>query len=211
MATSRGRRFVAYLESRKNLAGSACGLLGLGLTFTGLAGAYWPVVVAGLYGAGALVAPPDRPGAPRFPTPSEQLDALRADFATLREYLARVELPPAAAEPLGLLDQALERLLDPGPAADGLAGDPGGLHVVGRVIRDDVPEAVDAYVRTRWWERVASGAVTAEDHLARQLRALLGQAVAVAGGLRDAEALRQEAHTRYVEGTTPDAHRPPEP
>lgn len=48
---------MAYVESRKNLTGSACGIAGLALTFTGLAGAYWPVVIAGLYGAGCT----DRP------------------------------------------------------------------------------------------------------------------------------------------------------
>ena len=72
MATN--NTFLRYLESRKNLAGCACGIAGLVLTFTGLAGVYWPVVVAGLYGAGALIAPPERPPLPDFPDPSAQLD-----------------------------------------------------------------------------------------------------------------------------------------
>ncbi len=88
---------LRYLESRKNLTGSACGLVGLALTLTGAAGSLWPVVVAGLYGAGALFAPPERPPAPAFPDAAEQLDALRTDLATLRAYLTEVELPPAAA------------------------------------------------------------------------------------------------------------------
>src|SRR4051794_11217802 len=51
---------VDYLGSTKNLVGSICGLLGLGLFLTGVAGAYWPFVVAGLYAAGALAAPPEK-------------------------------------------------------------------------------------------------------------------------------------------------------
>lgn len=94
MATS---RLLGFLESRKNLTGSACGIAGLALTFAGVAGPYWPVVVAGLYGAGALIAPPERPALPDFPDPSAQLEQLRADFGKLREYLDGVELPPAAA------------------------------------------------------------------------------------------------------------------
>jgi len=77
-------RFMGYLESRKNIAGSACGLAGLVLTFTGVAGPYWPVVVVGLYGAGALIAPPERPALPDFPDPSAQLDEVRADFDRLK-------------------------------------------------------------------------------------------------------------------------------
>ena len=80
MATS---KFLGYLESRKNLTGSACGLVGLVLTFVGVAGPYWPVVVVGLYGAGALIAPPERPPLPDFPDPSAQLKELRDDFEKL--------------------------------------------------------------------------------------------------------------------------------
>jgi hypothetical protein len=43
---------------------------GLALHFAGLTGSYWPLVVGGLYGAGALIAPPKRPAAPDFPDPS---------------------------------------------------------------------------------------------------------------------------------------------
>ncbi|MFD0257066.1 hypothetical protein ACFVH7_02120 [Kitasatospora indigofera] len=59
MATS--NRFLAYLESARNLAGCAGGALGLVLHFTGVAGPWWPGAVAGLYGLGALLAPGRRP------------------------------------------------------------------------------------------------------------------------------------------------------
>jgi hypothetical protein len=59
VATSR-QRLLRYLYSNKNLVGSAGGLVGLGLFFTGVVGELWPLVVAGLYGAGALATPPNR-------------------------------------------------------------------------------------------------------------------------------------------------------
>ncbi|MGW9031172.1 hypothetical protein ACWGQ5_45460 [Streptomyces sp. NPDC055722] len=196
MATS---RFLRYAESRKNIAGSACGLVGLVLTFTGVAGAYWPVVVAGLYGAGALIAPPERPTLPQFPDPSTQLDELRADFGQLRAYLADVELPPAAAGRLTELTDVLSALLDPGWVADVLAQDPEGVHALSRAVRQDLPEAVDTFVRARWWSRMTPGQEPPERHLERQLTLLHDEASRLASALRETEARRQETHTRYLE------------
>ncbi|MFB6834870.1 hypothetical protein ACFCXJ_38815, partial [Streptomyces hydrogenans] len=102
MATS--NPVLRYAESRKNLTGCLCGLAGLGIGLTGAAGGLWPLVVLGLYGAGALIAPPERPDAPAFPSAGEQLESLRADHATLREYLAEVELPEDARTRLDELD-----------------------------------------------------------------------------------------------------------
>ncbi|WP_329553149.1 hypothetical protein [Streptomyces sp. NBC_00696] len=195
MATS---KFLGYLESRKNLTGSACGLVGLVLTFVGVAGPYWPVVVVGLYGAGALIAPPERPPLPDFPDPSAQLDELRDDFEKLGGYLADVELPPAAAGRLTELNQLLAGLLDPRITHD-LAQDPEGVHILSRAIRQDVPEAVDTFVRTRWWTRLAPGTEPPERHLERQLTVLQEEAQGLAANLREVEARRQESHTRYLE------------
>ncbi|MEU6255593.1 hypothetical protein [Streptomyces sp. NPDC047043] len=188
-----------YLESRKNIAGSACGLAGLVLTFTGVAGPYWPVVVAGLYGAGALIAPPERPPLPDFPDPSAQLDELRGDFGRLGAYLADVEVPPVAAGWLTQLHELLSGLLDPGWAAELLAQDPEGLHVLARAVRQDVPEAVDTFVRTRWWTRLAPGQEPPERHLERQLSLVHEELKRVATALRETEERRQESHTRYLE------------
>ncbi|MEV6654193.1 hypothetical protein [Streptomyces sp. NPDC051219] len=196
MATN---RFLSYLESRKNLTGSACGVAGLALTFTGLAGAYWPAVVAGLYGAGALIAPPERPAAPHFPDPAEQLGVLREDFGTLQAYLDSLELPPAAAGKLTELRQLYAALLDPGWVTDALAGEPEAVHALSRAIRQDVPECVDTYVRTRWWTRLGPGTEPPERHLERQLAVLFNEADALTAGLREAEARRQRTHTHYLE------------
>jgi len=187
-------RLLGYAESRKNLTGSVCGLAGVGIALTGAAGGLWPLVVAGLYAAGALIAPPERPDTPRFPDAGEQLDALRADFETLRAYLTEVDLPPAVRDRLTELATLVEALLEPGWVSD-----PDHLHVLGRAVRQDIPEAVDTFVRTRWWSRFTPGAAPPETHLERQLTALHEETTAIAAALRDAEAIRQETHTRYVE------------
>jgi hypothetical protein len=199
VATSRGGGVWAYLESRKNLAGSVCGLAGVVLTFTGAAGPYWPVVVAGLYGAGALIAPPERPAPPGFPDPSEQLDEVRGDLGRLRAYLDGVGLPPAAGERLDGLTGLLGALLEPGWVAEVLAADPEAVHAVSRAVRQDVPEAVDSYVRARWWTRMTPGQEPPERHLERQLALLHEEAERLTARLRETEARRQETHTRYLE------------
>ncbi|GGR99396.1 hypothetical protein GCM10010269_42820 [Streptomyces humidus] len=196
MATS---RFVGYLESRKNIAGSACGLVGLALTFAGVAGPLWPVVVAGLYGAGALIAPPERPPLPGFPDPSARLDEVRGDFERLGGYLAEVDLPPAAAGRLTELTGLLAALLEPGWVGELLAQDPDGVHALSRTVRQDLPEAVDSFVRARWWTRMTPGQEPPERHLERQLTLLQEEAERLTAGLRDIEARRQETHTRYLE------------
>ncbi|MFF8374739.1 hypothetical protein ACF07V_01220 [Streptomyces sp. NPDC015661] len=191
-------RLLGYVESRKNLTGSVCGLAGVGITLTGAAGGLWPLVVGGLYAAGALIAPPERPDTPHFPNAGEQLDSLRADFATLRDYLDEVELPSATRDGLTELATLVEALLEPGWVSD-----PDHLHALGRAVRQDIPEAVDTFVRTRWWSRVAPGAEPPERHLERQLSVLHEEMSGIAAALRQAEAIRQEIHTRYLEDRGP--------
>ncbi|AZM90839.1 MULTISPECIES: hypothetical protein [Streptomyces] len=197
MVTSRA---LSYLESRKNLWGSACGLLGLGLTLAGVAGAYWPAVVAGLYGAGALVAPPDRTPPPPFPGPAEQLGLVREDLGRLRGYVAGVELPPAAEGKLSELLDLYAALLDPGWPAQVLAAEAEAVHALARAVRLDVPECVDTYNRTRWWTRLTPGGESPERHLERQLSLLSEEAERLTAELQDREALRQQTHTAYLEG-----------
>ncbi|MEJ8670897.1 hypothetical protein WKI71_28335 [Streptomyces sp. MS1.AVA.1] len=196
MATSKA---LSYLESRKNIAGSACGLAGVVLTLTGVAGPCWPVVVAGLYGAGALIAPPERPALPDFPDPLAQLDEVRGDFEKLRGYLADIELSVTAAARLRELTELLTALLDRGWVAELLTHDPEGVHVLSRIVRRDLPEAVDSFVRTRWWTRMTPGTESPELHLERQLGLLKKDAERLAASLREVEARRQETHTRYLE------------
>jgi hypothetical protein len=205
VATSEGGRrapgrIVGYLESGKNITGCAGGLIGVVLGATGLAGAFWPAAVAGLYAAGALVFPPKRPVTPVFVADTtDGLGGVREDFAALRSYLAEVELPGRARATLDELTEVLGALLAPGWVADTLAQDPEAVHVLSRAIRQDVPESVDSYVRTRWWARLQPGAEPPERHLERQLAVLREEAGTLAAALRETESRRQETHTHYLE------------
>ncbi|WP_308117382.1 hypothetical protein, partial [Streptomyces fuscigenes] len=199
-AAPRPGRVVGYLESGKNITGCVAGLVGVGLGAAGLTGAFWPAAVAGLYAAGALVFPPGRPPTPVFAADaSDELGDLRGDFASLRDYLAEVELPAGARAAADGLTELFGMLLEPGWVGDALAQDPEAVHVLSRAIRQDVPESVDSYVRTRWWARLQPGSEPAERHLARQLAVLREEADGLAGALREAGARRQQTHTRYLE------------
>ncbi|GAB2896818.1 hypothetical protein [Streptomyces mayteni] len=199
MATSRALR---YLESRKNLTGCVCGLAGLGLTLAGQAGALWPLVVGGLYGAGALLAPPEREAPPPFSETSE-LAAIRTDFAALRPYLDSFDAPSEAAGPLAELDELLTALLDPGWVADELAVDPEAVHALARAVRHDVPEAIDAYQRTRWWSRLTPGGELPEHHLERQLALIVRELRSRAATIRESQESRQQTHTTDLEARDP--------
>ncbi|MFG2710256.1 hypothetical protein ACGFX2_06775 [Streptomyces goshikiensis] len=199
MATSRPHRLLGWLESTKNLAGCAAGVAGLGLTVTGVAGTYWPVVVAGLYGAGALIAPPERVAPPEFDDPQAQLGRVREQFGQLQEYLAEVELPPAAGGRLAELLELYGALLEPGWVAEVLATEPETVYALSRAIRLDVPECADTYHRARWWNRITPGGESPERHLERQLDVLYEEAERLTADLREAEARRQQTHTTYLE------------
>ncbi|SFC56299.1 hypothetical protein [Streptomyces aidingensis] len=194
------RRALGWFESRKNLTGSACALAGVGLALAGVTGPWWPAVVAALYAAGALLAPPERPGPPRFTPPGEVLAALRTDLTVLRGYLAGLELPAAATARLGELDGLLDGLTGAAETAE----DARVLHALGSAIRQDIPEAVDGYLRTRWWSRLAPGTRSPEEELRRQLDALHAELTGLAGSVREDLELRQQSHTHYLRLRHPD-------
>lgn len=114
------------------------------------------------------------------------------------ELTKGVELPPAAGGRLTELTELLTALLDPGWVTEILVQDPEGVHTLSRAVRQDVPEAVDTFVRTRWWTRLAPGQEPPERHLERQLTLLHEEAERLAAGLRETEARCQESHTRYL-------------
>jgi hypothetical protein len=125
------RPTTLYLFSTKNLVGSALGLVGLGLFFTGIVGALWPVVVVGLYLVGALLTPGSKtydlhsgwdPGDVRKAL-SEQMktinnrvpDDIVAKVSSIQDtilaVLPRVESLPAGSEDLFIIERtALEYL-----------------------------------------------------------------------------------------------------
>ncbi|GLW93083.1 hypothetical protein [Actinokineospora globicatena] len=201
MAISDG--VVRYLGSTKNLVGCVAGLGGVGLHLTGFAGAYWLPVIGGLYLVGALAAPPER--VRLAVDPAIAASRLRSDLAAL---LAKVR-----AEAKRMPDGALDRLDHIGEVLDAvlqrpeeLAADPETSHGVTRLVRVDVPLAVETYLNLPWWIGVAkrSGARSAAGELAAQLELLEVDAEKVASRFFADDLRRQSDHTRYLEDRAED-------
>ncbi|MEZ0076004.1 hypothetical protein [Planotetraspora sp. GP83] len=139
MATS--DRFLAYLGSTRNIVGSALALLGLVLHFLGLAGSFWPIVVIGLYGVGALLTPPDRV---RLTISHAEVETrqLRADLDALVSKVSATRFPDDVVAKVGGLAAILRDIL---ARAEALTSSPDQLHVVSQAIRDYLPTSLEAY------------------------------------------------------------------
>jgi len=86
---------VLYLYSSKNIAGCALGLGALAAYFTGVIHDFWPEIVAGAYGIGALAAPGSAsfdPVALERSMTSEEVAASLARFTTKIEKLVPADI-----------------------------------------------------------------------------------------------------------------------
>lgn len=138
MATS--ERVLRYLGSTRNIVGCVLALLGVAAHLLGLAGAFWPVVVAALYGAGALLAPPERARLTIARTATDPA-ALRDDLdALLRRIDGRFPADVHAA--VDALAEVVRGVLD---RAEQLSGSPDQAHVVSQTIRRYLPASLEAY------------------------------------------------------------------
>ncbi len=140
MATS--ERVLGYLGSTRNIVGCVLALVGFGAHFLGLAGAFWPVVVVGLYGVGALLTPPDRV---RLAVSHAEVEAaqLRTDLdALLRKVEGSQRFPDDVRARLGGLADVLSGVLG---RAEVLTTSPDHLHIVSQTIRDYLPSSLEAY------------------------------------------------------------------
>lgn len=189
MATS--NRAVTYLTSVKNIAGCLGGLIGLGLHFTGVAGPYWPIAVAGLYGAGALLAPPEKVVLGNDDTVAEA-GRLRADLDGLLARVRERRLPPPAAE---LLDQIASMLTDLLERADLLTASPDASYEITRAIRTDLPAGLEAYLNLPRW---LAARRAASDELVTQLDLIAGSVSRTAERVFAAETRRMRDQTRYL-------------
>lgn len=197
MATNKVAR---YLGSNRNLAGCAAGLAGLVLHFLGLAGAFWLVVVAGLYLAGALVTPPDR--VRLVGDPYAEAFRLRGQFdtvlATAEQHTGRI--PRAARKRLREIDRTLENLL--ARPQEVVARREDLLVDLQRLIQTDLPTAVQTYLNMPWWFAAAkhvSAERTASEELTRQLDLLAGEARTIADRFHRHDLNQQSDHGGYLD------------
>jgi hypothetical protein len=165
-------------------------------------GDVWPVVAAGLYGVGALVAPPDP-----VPPPDRLTDALRADAGAVlaRAESQRTVLPPGAVaavrqtvEVVRLVLDRLDHVAD--QPADRIAA-PERLARAAEIVRVELPECLDTYL--------GRSPSTPADAAARELTAQLDVIARAAGALaaqvpdvhrRRAEDLTEEMRRRHGQG-----------
>jgi hypothetical protein len=195
VATS--NRFAAYFWSAKNLAGCAGGVVGLVLHFLGVAGSYWPVVVAGLYAAGALLAPPEKKVSLVIDDTVAETGRLRADLDGLVARVREHRLPPEAAGRLEEITSMLAGVLD---RADLLTASPDALYEITRAIRTDLPTSFEAYLNLpRWYAaRRVVGQSTPSDELVDQLGLIAVSVSKTAGDVYAADAQRMRDHTTYL-------------
>ncbi|MBF8187223.1 hypothetical protein ITP53_16065 [Nonomuraea sp. K274] len=185
-------RVPRYLGSTKNIVGCSLALLGLVAHFLGLAGAFWPVVVAALYGAGALLAPQERV---RLTIAHAEVEtrALRADLDTL---LQRIDgrFPADVHAAVDTLAEVLRGVLD---RAEQLTSSPDQLHVVSQTIRRYLPASLEAYANLpRGYALTRRGGRerSAHEELLAQLALLDAQLRKVAEAIHsgDEQALRDQ-------------------
>jgi hypothetical protein len=195
VATSSGQRLLRYLYSTKNLVGSAAGLGGLALYFTGLVGDLWPVVVGGLYGVGALATPPTRTFDLHSGLDPANLNRAMAE----QERRLRGRVPDDVLAAVARVHAQVREVLDRHDALPPASPD---AFVVERTALDYVPAALESYLNLPrgYANRVpVSDGRTARQVLLDQLALLeakLGEVVeAIAKGDTD----RLLAHGRFLE------------
>nr|WP_202420345.1 hypothetical protein [Actinomadura rayongensis] len=165
--------------------------------FTGVAGPYSPAVVAGLYAAGALLAPPEKVALVLDDTVAET-GRLRADLAGL---VGRVRAHRAPPEALARLDAIAGMLRDLLSRPEVLTAAPDPLYEISRAIRTDLPTSFETYLNLpRWYALRRAGHRTASEELLSQLDLIAASLTRTADDLYAAEAQRLRDHTEYLRG-----------
>jgi hypothetical protein len=191
------QRLLRYAFSNKNLAGCAAGLVGLGLYFTGVVGDLWPLVVAGLYGVGALATPPTR--AIDLHGLSSGLDPDSLSRAMAEQVrLVEGKVPDDVLAAVLRIHAAVREVLARGDVLP--SGSPDAF-VVERTVRDYLPTALEAYLRLPrgYANRVAvDGRRTARQVLGDQLELLESKLGEVLEAIARGDADRLLAHGRFL-------------
>jgi len=142
VGTSEGlsSRLLRYLGSRRNVVGCLLALGGLALYFTGVLGAFWPLVVVALYLIGALVVPSRR----RVVVGNPGFDP-EVVTATLDRLMRRVE-GRAAPEITAKVREICQEILDLLPFAAQFPPGSEDLFVIQRTATDYLPAALEPYL-----------------------------------------------------------------
>jgi hypothetical protein len=186
-----------YWGSRKNIAGMAGALAGVGLYATGVIGDIWPVVAIGLYGVGALVGPSDPAPEPAEPRLTDTLRA-EADVLLARADANRDALPHGTVGDvrrivstvrlvLDRLDQVADAQIDRVAAPERLAD-------AAEIVRVELSECLETYLG----RPATTVEATAVGELHSQLQLLVARADRLAAQVPDVHARRAEDLTREM-------------
>ena len=131
---------LRYLRSGKNLVGCALALVGFLLHLTGLFGPFWPLVVVGLYLAGALLTP--RRGPPRLKV--DAFDPQQVRRSLDRAYqMTHGRLPAEMQSKVAEIRREILELL---PHASEFPTGSQDLFVLQRTATDYLPGSIQAYL-----------------------------------------------------------------
>jgi hypothetical protein len=197
MATQGPRgRLLRYLYSDKNLAGCGAGLVGLALYFAGVVDALWPLVVAALYAAGALLAPPAKPAVVDLHL-GVDLDDLTE---TMRAQAGRLtgEVPPDVLAAVERVHDVVREIVARSEQLP--AGSPSAF-TVRQTVADYLPGALEPYLRLprRYADRAAlRDGRTAKGILLDQLTVLQTELNEVLEDLARGDTDRLLAHERFL-------------
>jgi hypothetical protein len=180
-----------YFTSTRHLVGCGFALVGLVLAVTGVAGAFWPLVIVGLYAVGALIAPAERRVSLEIAGPRELRKLLRT--------LPRDRLPSLAARRLTVIETVVDGLL---ARPDELAARPEAWFTVDQAVRRDLPATLEAYLNLpRWYtarNRLPGVNRDAATELIDQLRSIENILTRVAEDVYDGHAEWMVEHGRRL-------------
>lgn len=190
---------MRWLGSTKNIAGATLAVAGVIAEFTINLGPLWPAVVAGLYGVGALLAPPEKVDLTGALGTGVDIKKLREDLGALDRHLAKSrsklgeDVCSRVDTIIGLLDEILQR-------GEALAGTTH-LYVVGATIRDYLPTSLETYLnlpRTYAMASRTEGRKSAHDELLGQLDILAGEAEKIRSAVYDNDASALADQGRFL-------------
>jgi hypothetical protein len=188
-------RVMRYVYSRKNIVGSLLALVGLVLSFTGILGVLWPVIVVGLYLIGVLVTPGNKEIV--MSTGFDPNDVKHALDTQVRVITGKV--PPEVMAKVLKIRQIILGIL---PRSGSLPPGSPELFLLERTAADYLPSSLQAYLnlpRAYATRHPVRDGKTPKDVLLDQLTLLESKMNEVADDVHRNDSDRLLAHGRFLE------------
>lgn len=197
------KQFWLFLYSTPNIVGSALGIVGLLLFFTGLIQDFWFLIVIGLYGVGLFVTPRN----PQYElTVRHQLsvDELRQELETVVNTIRKHVPDDIYAKVLSIKESILSIL----PQIADINSANQNMHIIRQTVLDYLPEALQNYLNLppafANLHPVKNGK-TARQLLGEQLDLLDKQMKEIVEDIHRDDAQKLIVHGRFLEDKFRDA------